>query len=135
VEEKVAGEKVVLVVTHDEGLSQMFQFLLEDEFAVRVAPAFGGQEALSLVATLQPVLILLDWMPDRIPDGPSFLRALKDDTATAAIPVLALAFYLEDGRAAVNAGCAEWITKPFDLEKLLATLAKYLRNLPMSAAC
>jgi len=48
-----------------------------------------GEQALSLAREHEPALILLDMMLPKM-SGPDVLKALKEDPATAAIPVIVL---------------------------------------------
>ncbi len=86
------------------------------------APARG----LELARMWRPRLILLDInLPEM--DGWSVMRALREDPATAAIPVVAVSAHtlpadLARGRAA---GFVDYLTKPVALPLLLAILDRY----------
>ena len=54
-----------------------------------VISAADGEQALSLAREHKPALILLDVMLPKM-SGPDVLKALKKDSATAAIPVMVL---------------------------------------------
>jgi CheY-like chemotaxis protein len=54
-----------------------------------VVPAVDGEQALLLARQHAPSLILLDIMLPKL-SGPEVLRTLKNDPATAAIPVMML---------------------------------------------
>jgi CheY-like chemotaxis protein/anti-sigma regulatory factor (Ser/Thr protein kinase) len=91
---------------------------------VRLIPAMQGQLGLELVREYRPDVVLMDLhLPDL--DGREVLKRLKADSATADIPVVVLsadatASQVEQLRMA---GAADYLTKPIDVERLLAVLA------------
>jgi len=85
--------------------------------------ACDGASGLAAARQHQPALILLDMqLPDM--DGHGVLRALRADPATAAIRVVALSANAmpEDIRRALDAGCADYWTKPLDLKAFMLAL-------------
>jgi signal transduction histidine kinase len=86
-----------------------------------------GMEALSAVDAFEPDLILLDIMMPEI-DGYEVCRRLKARPLTADIPVLFLSAKTEpdDKIAAFAAGGVDYITKPFDLEEVIARVNVHL---------
>ena len=54
--------------------------------------------------------------------------ALKADPALAPIPVVAITAHamVGDRETAIAAGCAEWLTKPYELDELIALVERYL---------
>lgn len=75
----------------------------------------------------RPDLILLDI---RLPgiDGYEVLRRLRDDARTAAIPVVAVSADAmpADVRRGLQAGFADYLTKPVELQRLIAALQRLL---------
>jgi len=88
---------------------------------------FNGLEALALAASETPDLIVLDVaMPGM--DGYEVLRRLKEDPATAAIPVVFLATPgqgVSEARA-LELGAIDFITKPYDAAILRARIHNQL---------
>ena len=93
----------------------------------RVLIAVDGQAGADTARAELPDLILMDMNMPGI-DGWEATRLIKADPATAAIPVIALtAHALAGDRArALEAGCADYHTKPVDLIKLLAQIEAIL---------
>lgn len=91
--------------------------------------AKDGEEALRLAREHHPDLILMDIMLPKM-DGYQVVRRIKQDPALAAIPVVALTArtfdYDED--MARQAGCVDFLTKPYRLGELRVRLAKYLEG-------
>lgn len=112
----------VLVVDDSEDTTEMLRKLLEINGA-RVRTASSGAEALNVVSENPFDVIISDVsMPEM--DGFEFLRQLRARPEHSDVPVLALTGFgrPEDIERARNAGFFSHITKPFDLEKLSATL-------------
>jgi DNA-binding response OmpR family regulator len=103
----------VLVADDDPLLRELVSFKLESTGHV-VACAADGAAALDVAREQQPNLIILDSMMPVL-SGPEVLRALKDDPATAAIPVLMLTSRKgqDDVVNALRGGASDYLTKPF----------------------
>jgi len=93
----------------------------------RVRPAINGALALKAAQKAAPDLILLDvQMPGQ--DGYEVCRQLKADAQTRAIPVIfisALDDVLDKGEA-FQVGGVDYITKPFQIEAVLARVENQL---------
>jgi DNA-binding NtrC family response regulator len=104
--------------------------LLEQELGdagYRTKSAGNGEQAIALAGDTKPDLILLDVMMPGI-DGYEVCRRLKAKEATRAIPVIfltALSDSFEKVRG-FGAGAVDYVTKPFDLEELLARIRTHL---------
>ena len=112
----------VLVIDDSADTTEMLRQLLEINGA-RVRTASSGAEALRVVSRQKFDVIISDVsMPEM--DGFEFLRQLRDRPEHRDVPVLALTGFgrPEDIERAKTAGFFSHITKPFDLEKLAATL-------------
>lgn len=77
-----------------------------------VLPAVDGEDALRLTRAEKPDLVLLDMIMPKL-QGFEVLRALKADTATAAIPVIILSNLGQesDVTQAMEAGAASYLFK------------------------
>ncbi|MBI4869997.1 MAG: response regulator [Candidatus Riflebacteria bacterium] len=113
----------VLVVDDDPTNLKFTRVLLEYEgYSVRVASS--AEEALAMLKTFQPRLILLDL---RLPgmDGFELARRIRADPATAgALIVAATACTTRaDEEKALAAGCNAYVSKPLDTRALARLLA------------
>ena len=93
-----------------------------------VVTASDGEEALRLVRTEKPELILLDLIIPKV-QGFEVLRTLKADAQTASIPVIVLSnLSQEDDRnATLAAGAIAHLVKAnISLEELVATVDRAL---------
>ena len=88
-----------------------------------VVLAHDGQAGLDMARAEQPQVILLD-MNLPVMDGWTVARQLKDDPATAAIPIIALTAHAlaGDREKALAAGCDDYHPKPIDFSKLLTQI-------------
>ena len=117
----------ILVVEDNDMNMQLVEFLLE-EGGYRIVKATSGEEALSLTQDgVAPDLILMDiHLPGM--DGLSVVRAMKGDTRTARIPILALTAHAMRGDRDrfLEAGCDGYISKPIDVKTFLSSIQQYL---------
>ncbi len=92
-----------------------------------VVTAADAEEALAALAGPRPDLILMDLQLPGM-DGLELTRRLKDDPATASIPVVALTAYAMRGdeERALAAGCTGYLTKPIDTRALPGVVARHL---------
>ena len=93
----------------------------------RVRPAINGTLALKAAQKAAPDLILLDVQMPGL-DGYEVCRQLKDDPQTRAIPVIFISA-LDDVLDKVEAfqiGGVDYITKPFQIEEVLARVENQL---------
>ena len=112
----------ILVVDDEEPILRMIGDLLQEE-GYATLRAYHGAQALELVQNVPPDLVLTDLMMP-IMGGAELCRRLKDDPATRDVPVIAMS---AAGRVrAEDHGADDFIGKPFDLEALLALVARYV---------
>jgi two-component system, cell cycle response regulator DivK len=122
-----AGEaRTVLLVEDSDAIRDAFTILLEDA-GYTVLGAGTGEEALRLAAARVPDLVLLDMgLPDMT--GLDVVRRLKGDAATGGIAVVAVTGRDEeaDRKACLAAGCAAYIVKPVNTQKLVRDLPGFM---------
>jgi len=92
-----------------------------------VLTARSGEEALDLVSTARPDLILLDIVMPAM-DGYAVCQALRADEETAVLPVIMITSSTgPEKRQAIEAGADDFIQKPFNHAELLARVRSLLR--------
>jgi two-component system, NtrC family, sensor kinase len=128
---KNSTKKAQILVVDDTiaNLKLVSDFLRESQFEVRVAKS--GVQALKLLDTTQPNLILLDVvMPEM--DGFETCRRLKDSPQTKDIPVIFMTA-VDDASNPVykvkglELGAVDYISKPIQLEEVLARVKTHLQ--------
>lgn len=114
--------KNILVVDDDINIGNMLEEVLTKE-GYRVSRAYSGTEALYVLSSQKPDLILLDLMLPGL-DGKELLPRIKD------IPVIVVSAKTatEDKVTLLLEGAADYVTKPFDIQELLARITVQLRN-------
>lgn len=93
----------------------------------QLAVANSGDKALKIAARFAPDLILLDVMMPGI-DGFEVCRLLKEDAATAHIPVIFVTAKIEtdDVVRGFRLGAVDYVTKPFRAEEVVARVGTHL---------
>jgi len=106
--------KTCLVVDDSRVIRKVARRIIED-MGFETGEAADGLEALAWCRSAMPDAILLDWnMP--VMDGLEFLRALRQEKE-GHIPVVIFCTVENDPvriAEAIEAGCDEYIMKPFD---------------------
>lgn len=125
----MAGEPILVVEDNDIN-ARLVTFLLSSG-GYDVRNAGDAQEALRLLESFHPRLILMDLQLPRM-DGYELTRRLKADPATRDILVVALTAHAMSGdeQKALGAGCDGYFTKPIDRHALLAGIARHLQAGP-----
>ncbi len=118
----------VLVVEDEAALATMLRYNLEKQ-GFRVEEAGDGQEALTRISEGTPDIVLLDWMLPVL-SGIEVCRQIRRRPATRDLPVIMVTARTEDQDAVrgLNTGADDYITKPFNMEALLARMRALLRR-------
>lgn len=120
-------QPLILAVDDDEDNLLLLTEVLQP-LNCSVVTATYGQEAVELAIELQPSLILLDVM---LPDicGIEVLYQLKQNPQTMTTPVIAVTALAreEDREQLLQAGCDDYVSKPYMLEDLEAVICRYLK--------
>lgn len=109
----------ILIAEDDASLAETMRDLFEEDFSVETAA--DGQEAVSVARRVQPNVMVLDGRMPRL-DGWSACRALREDPATANLPIILITG--DDPAAgaarAFDAGATDFLAKPFSISQLRA---------------
>ena len=118
---KKLADKQILVVEDHPFLAETLTELLT--VFDNPAHADSGKEALKQIKQKRPDIILLDLsLPDI--NGLELARRLRQNETTESIPILAMSGSPTDRRDCLQAGCDDFILKPFTTSTLLARLSK-----------
>ena len=119
----VAG-RPILVVDDDVEILAMLRDFLEGE-GLTVRTATNGAEALDIVDTVAPALILLDMrMP--VLDGWGFAARLRE--RHAGYPIVVMTAAENARRWADEIGANGYIAKPFDVNELLQLIERHRKR-------
>ena len=117
--------KVLLVEDNEVNRDMLSRRLTKRGY--EVVTAVDGAEGVAKARSERPDLILMD-MSLPILHGWDATRALREDSETQAIPVIALTAHamMGDREKALDAGCDDFDTKPVELTRLLEKMQKLL---------
>lgn len=120
------SEAIVLVVDDEASICWAFEKMLKSE-GYKPYTASSAEEGLRLAESLKPGLVFLDV---RLPkeDGLSALPKFRSATFNAPVIVMTAFGDLETAVTAVSRGAADYITKPFKLEDVLAKCRQVLNH-------
>jgi DNA-binding response OmpR family regulator len=115
----------ILIIEDEEGISRFLQLELEYE-GYKTEKAYDGREGLRLALDEDFDLILLDVMLPEL-NGMEVLRRVKKVKDTPVI-MLTAKDSTTDKVMGLDIGANDYVTKPFEIEELLARIRAILRN-------
>lgn len=115
----------ILVIEDEENIARVLQLELEFE-GYEVEVAHTGSEGLIKYREGQYGLVLLDWMLPEM-NGLDVLKRIR--TAEQMTPVIMLTAKgtVEDKVKALDLGANDYVTKPFEIDELLARIRAVIR--------
>lgn len=122
-DDPAAVRRTLLYVEDNEPNVRVMQHLVKVRPSWRLVHAGLGGSGVTLARSLDPDLVVLDLNLPDLP-GAEVLRQLKDDPATAHLPVVVLTADAAPGLAGRlrQAGAAHVMTKPLDVREMLSLL-------------
>ena len=117
--------KKILVVDDDPDILDALQFMLEDA-GYEVKTTEKGEYAENLHDTNGelPDVIILDVLLSG-KDGRLICQKLKSQQETKRIPIIMISAHPNAKQSVSAVGADDFMAKPFDMDELLATIAKY----------
>lgn len=117
--------KKIAIVDDDPEIQQLLQGLLSSRFDVRAA--YNGKEGLDLIKREKPDLVILDLLMPQM-HGFEVVERMRQDDELKNIKVLISSSksYSADVATARKAGADDYITKPYNLEALLAKVEELI---------
>jgi len=121
----VTGQRILLLEDNELGRDMLSRRLQRAGFDVITAA--DGEQALALMRTRSPGLVLMD-MSLPVMDGWTACREARTDDRTRQIPIIALTAHAmaNDRQSALAAGCDDFATKPVDFPHLLDKIRTFL---------
>ncbi|ABB57903.1 response regulator transcription factor [Synechococcus elongatus] len=93
----------------------------------QVTVANNGLDGLSLARSIQPDLLILDWMLPTL-SGVDICLRLRSTGVQTPIILLTAKDEISDRVSGLNSGADDYVTKPFSIEELLARVKAQLRR-------
>ena len=118
--------KKVLIVDDEQDIVETLQFVLETE-GYECHTAFDGESGLKAAKDIMPDLIILDVMMPKM-NGYKISRLLKYDAKYKDIPIIMVTARSQDQDKMIGeeTGADEYITKPFEIEDVVARVRSIL---------
>ena len=106
----------ICIVDDEPAILNTLSSILEDE-GYQISVAKGGNEALKLIRSEQPDVVLLDiWMPEL--DGIETLKRLRQQFPSLLVIMMSGHGSIETAVKATKLGAYDYLEKPLDLEKV-----------------
>ena len=116
----------ILIADDEPNIRLLVSNILSKNYIV--LKAADGEEAVDVVRSQKPDLILMDVMMPKL-DGYAACHIVKTDQTTKAIPVVMLTGFGHElnKKLATAVGADGYITKPFNSADLLDTISQFLK--------
>jgi DNA-binding response OmpR family regulator len=116
----------ILIIEDEKKIARLIQLELEYE-GYETATAHTGTEGLSLFQSQQFDLLILDVMLPGL-SGLEVLRRIRSTNQLTPVILLTARDSLPDKISGLDLGANDYMTKPFEIEELLARIRVWLRN-------
>jgi PAS domain S-box-containing protein len=118
--------ELIIVADDNADMRQYLARLLSEQYEVHAV--VDGRQALEATQRLRPALVLADVMMPQL-DGFGLLRAIREDSALAATPVILVSARAgEESRVeGLEADADDYLIKPFAARELLARVAAHVK--------
>ena len=121
----------ILVIDDDASLRRVVEYNLQ-EAGYQVLSAASGEAGLSMFVEEAPALVITDMkMPGM--DGMQVLKAVKERSSETLVIMVTAFGTVDVAVEAMKAGAYDYITKPFNRDELLLTVAKALQMKGLAA--
>ena len=118
----------ILVVEDEPAIQELIAYNLK-QAGHQTLRADNAEQALNLVSSALPDLVLLDWMLPGL-SGIEFARRLRADKRTRTVPIIMLTARSDeqDKLVGLDTGADDYVTKPFSPRELMARIKAVLRR-------
>lgn len=130
IQPKISEKLSILAVDDDEDNLIIISYILS-AMGYSFMTAIRGDEGLVMAQTYAPSLILLDIILPGM-DGFEIIRQLKHNPFTKNIPIIAVTglAFLEDKKRILEAGCNDYLSKPYLIRDLEVLITHHLPQKP-----
>lgn len=126
---KKTTDAKILIVEDEPQINRLIELVLQSDGYYKIKKAFDGKNALEIIKTDKPDLILMDVMIPEI-DGFSLCKIIKKDKNLNSIQIIMLTAKKmeEDILKGFENGAVDYIPKPFSNKILPARIKAHLAN-------
>jgi len=124
----------ILIVEDDENSRTLLTRIIAKKFQCRVFEAKDGLEALSLVHSVSPDLVILDVMMP-ILDGTAVLQSIRSDPAHNSTPVI-ISSALDQKETVLkllNLGVSDYLLKPLTVDEVQKRVGNVIAKIRASS--
>ncbi|MCP4356518.1 MAG: response regulator [Chloroflexi bacterium] len=120
-----------ILIVDDEALTRNLLRLMLERDGFEVAEAEDGEQALEVVQTQLPDVVIMDVMMPNM-DGFTACQHLRNQPETVNLPIILLSArtQIEAVRAGLQAGADRYMTKPISKPELINTISELLTETP-----
>lgn len=117
----------LILVIDDDPDNLLFASCIIESLGLRYVVTNDGEECLNLVTKLMPNIVLLDIVMPKV-NGLEITRKIKQDKNIDPLTIIAVTGLtrLEDRQKIIEAGCDDYICKPYMIEELETKICSYL---------
>jgi two-component system, cell cycle response regulator DivK len=121
--------KATFLVVEDFEDSRFMMRQLLEMAGHKVIEATDGEQAVKIALQKKPTIILMDLSLPKL-DGLAATREIRRHETLRDVPILAVSAHDgdESRRAALEAGCDDYVTKPIDFDELNNLVHRYLKK-------
>lgn len=116
----------ILLVEDEKNLSQAIEYILKKNKYI-VDTVFNGEDGLDYALSNIYDLIILDIMMPKL-DGIQVLKSIRQEKISTPVLFLTAKSTLEDKVIGLDTGADDYLTKPFEIDELLARIRAMLRR-------
>ncbi len=116
----------ILLVEDEKNLSQAIEYILKKNKYI-VDAVFNGEDGLDYALSNIYDLIILDIMMPKL-DGIQVLKSIRQEKISTPVLFLTAKSTLEDKVIGLDTGADDYLTKPFEIDELLARIRAMLRR-------
>jgi CheY-like chemotaxis protein len=117
--------KKILVADDDPAIVESVTLILE-EFGYEVESTVDGETIYKMEKNLPDLLLLDIWMSGQ--DGRDICKYLKKIETTKHIPIIMISASRDIKKSAKEAGADDFLAKPFQMDALIETIEKHIKN-------
>ncbi|MEQ8191280.1 MAG: response regulator [Candidatus Eremiobacterota bacterium] len=127
IEEKNRQKHFLILVVEDNSIVRLMVHTILNVEGYRIIEATDGRSGINKALQERPDLILMDILLPAL-NGVDAISILKRDPKTRNIPVIAISCLdtKKDVMSAIEAGCNDYVKKPFTPELLVQKIQKFL---------
>src|SRR4029079_2978689 len=118
-------KRKVLIVDDEPGVRESLRMVLKEQYDA--VQASSGEEALEVLGSLRPDLVLLDVLMSGM-DGLAVLERMKEQNPRIPVLMLTATKTVKTAVAAMNLRGFDYVTKPVDSEELMLILERATRD-------